>query len=54
MTKEQLLEMGLTEEQADKVLSAHKEELKGYIPKARFDEINETKKDLEQQIKGRE
>jgi len=54
MTKEQLLEMGLTEEQADKVLSAYKEELKGYIPKARFDEINETKKDLEQQIKGRD
>jgi DNA repair exonuclease SbcCD ATPase subunit len=54
MTKEQLLEMGLTGEQADKVLAAHKEVLTGYIPKARFDEVNETKKDLEQQIKERD
>lgn len=54
MTKEQLIEMGLTEEQADKILAAHKEELKGYIPKTRFDEVNETKKDLEQQIRDRD
>jgi len=54
MTKEQLIEMSLTEEQADKVLAVHKEELKGYIPKTRFDEINETKKELEQQIKERD
>ncbi|SHH54877.1 Phage minor structural protein GP20 [Caloranaerobacter azorensis DSM 13643] len=54
MTKEQLIEMGLTEEQAEKVLEAHKEELKGFIPKARFDEVNETKKELEQQIKERD
>ena len=54
MTKEQLLEMGLTEEQADKVLSAHKEELKGYIPKTRFDEVNDAKKDLENQLKDRD
>ena len=54
MTKEQLLEMGLSEEQADKVLAAHKEELKGYIPKARFDEVNDAKKDLENQLKDRD
>ena len=54
MTKEQLIEMGLTEEQADKVLAAHKEELKGYIPKARFDEVNDAKKDLENQLKDRD
>jgi len=54
MKKEQLLELGLTEEQADKVLAAHKESLTGFIPKARFDEVNETKKDLEQQIVGRD
>lgn len=54
MTKEQLIEMGLTEEQADKVLAAHKEVLAGFIPKARFDEVNETKKDLEQQIRDRD
>jgi TolA-binding protein len=54
MTKEQLIEMGLTEEQADKVLAAHKEVLAGFIPKARFDEVNETKKELEQQIQERD
>jgi len=54
MTKEQLIEMGLTEEQADKVLDAHKEALTGFIHKARFDEVNETKKELEQQIRERD
>lgn len=54
MKKEQLLELGLTEEQADKVLNLHKEVLAGFIPKARFDEVNETKKDLEQQIHDRD
>lgn len=54
MTKEKLLEMGLSEEQADKVLTAHKEELKGYIPKARFDEVNDAKKGLENQLQDRD
>ena len=54
MKKEQLLELGLTEEQADKVLNLHKEVLAGFIPKARFDEVNETKKELEQQIQERD
>lgn len=54
MNKEQLLELGLTEEQADKVLNLHKEVLAGFIPKARFDEVNETKKELEQQIRERD
>jgi len=54
MKKEQLLEIGLTEEQADKVLNMHKEVLAGFIPKARFDEVNETKKELEQQIVERD
>jgi septal ring factor EnvC (AmiA/AmiB activator) len=54
MKKEQLLELGLTEEQADKVLNLHKEVLSGFIPKARFDEVNDAKKDLEQQLKDRD
>lgn len=54
MTKEQLVAMGLTEEQANQVLAAYAEELKGFIPKARFDEVNETKKDLEKQITERD
>lgn len=54
MKKEDLIVLGLTEEQADKVLGVHTEELKGFIPKTRFDEVNDTKKDLEQQIKDRD
>ena len=54
MKKEQLLELGLTEEQADKVLNLHKEVLAGFIPKARFDEVNDAKKDLENQLKDRD
>lgn len=54
MTKEQLIEMGLTEEQAEKVLAAHKKALENFIPKSRFDEVNETKKELEQQLKDRD
>nr|CAC27409.1 putative transposase [Acetivibrio thermocellus] len=54
MTKEQLMEMGLTEEQAEKVLVIYKEDLKSFIPKARFDEVNEAKKNLEEQLKDRD
>lgn len=54
MTKEQLLAMGLTEEQAGKVLAASTEELKGYIPKARFDELNEAKKQSEEALTARD
>lgn len=54
MNKEQLIEQGLSEEQADKVLEMHSETLKGFIPKTRFDEVNETKKDLEKQIEERD
>lgn len=54
MKREQLLELGLTEEQAQKVIDAYTEEMKGFIPKARFDEVNDAKKELEQQIKERD
>lgn len=54
MKKEDLIALGLTEEQAQKVVDIHSETLKGFIPKTRFDEVNETKKDLEQQIKDRD
>lgn len=50
MNKEQLLALGLTEEQADKVIEGFGQ----MIPKSRFDEINEAKKQLEQQIKDRD
>jgi vacuolar-type H+-ATPase subunit I/STV1 len=54
MTKEQLIALGLTEELAKKVADASAEELKVFIPKPRFDELNDTKKELEQQIKDRD
>jgi ParB-like chromosome segregation protein Spo0J len=54
MKKEDLIAIGLTEEQADKVLGVYTESLKGFIPKARFDEVNNAKKELEQQIKERD
>ncbi len=43
MTKEELMALGLTEEQAAKVLEGYK----GYVPKTRFDEVNEAKKRAE-------
>lgn len=50
MKKEDLIAMGLTEEQADKVL----EGFKGYVPKTRFDEVNEAKKTAETQLAERD
>lgn len=47
MKKEDLLKLGLNEELAAKVEAASAEELKGFIPKARFDEVNTEKKRLE-------
>ena len=51
MTKEKLVEMGLTEEQAGKVMAS----LDGaYVTKSRFDEVNSAKKQLETQLKDRD
>ena len=54
MNKEDLLKLGLTEEQAEKVLSANAEQLKGFIPKARFDEVNNAKKQAEKDLSERD
>lgn len=54
MKKEDLIKLGLTEEQAEKVAEAFTEELKGFIPKFRFDEVNEVKKRLEEDLKKRD
>ena len=54
MNKEDLLKLGLTEEQAEKVLSANTEQLKGFIPKARFDEVNNAKKQTEKDLSERD
>lgn len=54
MNKEDLLKLGLTEEQVEKVLSANTEQLKGFIPKARFDEVNNAKKQAEKDLSERD
>ncbi len=50
MKKEQFLKLGFTDEMAQKAMEILREELKGYIPKSRFDQVNEVKKDLEKQL----
>lgn len=54
MTKEQFIALGLSEEQATKAAEASKEELKTFIPKTRFDEVNDAKKQLEKDIATRD
>lgn len=54
MKKEELLKLGLDEETAEKVANASGEELKGYVPKSRFDEVNTAKKTAEDTIKERD
>lgn len=54
MTLEQLLEMGLDEEIAKKILKAYQESIKDqYVPIARFNEVNEEKKELKNQLEER-
>ena len=54
MKKEDLIALGLDEELAQKVADASAEELKGFIPKHRFDTVNADKKQLEQDLKVRD
>ena len=54
MKKEELTAKGLTEEQAKAVMEIYTEEMKGYIPKSRFDEVNTAKADLEKQVADRD
>lgn len=44
----------MTEELAEAVANASAEELKGFIPKTRFDEVNEAKKNAESLLKERD
>lgn len=54
MKKEFLIGLGLTDETAEKIINAMKEEMEGFLPKSRFDEVNNAKKDLETKIKDLE
>lgn len=54
MKKDELIKLGLDEETAKKVEAASAEELKGFIPKARFDEVNTEKNALQTTLKERD
>lgn len=54
MKKEDFIKLGFSEEDAKKAADASAEELKTYIPKARFDEVNTEKKKLETTVAERD
>lgn len=54
MKKEQLIEKGLSEEQAKDVLALYTEEMKGFVPKTQYDEVNTAKGQLETQVAERD
>lgn len=54
MKKEDFIKLGFSEEDAKKAADASAEELKSYIPKARFDEVNNEKKKLELDVRERD
>jgi hypothetical protein len=54
MKKEDLIKLGLDDAAATKVAEASSEELKDYVPKARFNEVNEEKKQLDKDVAARD
>lgn len=47
MKKEDFTALGIAADLAEKAAAASAEELKGFVPKSRFDEVNEEKKNLQ-------
>lgn len=54
MKKDELMQLGLDEQAAKKVEAASAEELKAFIPKARFDEVNTEKNALQATLSERD
>lgn len=54
MKREELKEMGLTDDQATAVINAYSESLKGYVPKTRFDEVITERNSLKDQVAERD
>ena len=54
MKREDFVKLGIDEETAKKLETASLEELKGFVPKARFDEVNDAKKNAEALLKERD
>lgn len=51
MKKEEFVAIGIEEKLAEKAAEASKKELSGFVPKDRFDEVNESKKQMETSLK---
>ena len=54
MKRDELIKLGLTEDQATAVLNAYADELKGYVPQSRLSEVIEERNGLKDQIKERD
>ncbi len=54
MKQEEFTALGISEELAKKAAEASQKELEDFIPKSRFDEVNEAKKTLEKDVKARD
>lgn len=54
MKKEDFEALGISGDLAEKAAEASKKELEAFIPKSRFDEVNEAKKTLEEDVKARD
>lgn len=51
MEKQEFMDLGIAEEQAEKAAQASKKELEGYVPMHRFEEVNNAKKKAEKDLK---
>ena len=55
LNRESLISIGLSESQADQVVQAHSDAINGkFIPKSRFDEVNDQLKDVKGQVSERD
>lgn len=54
MKKEEFVKLGVSEDIAVKCEESSQEELKGFIPKSRFNEVNEENKTLKQTVSDRD
>lgn len=55
MKKEEIVALGIDAEVAEKIVNMASEEIKGaYVPKSRFDEVNEAKKNAEALVRERD
>lgn len=55
MKKEEIIALGIDAEVAEKIVNMASDEIKGaYVPKSRFDEVNEAKKNAEALVKERD